>query len=145
VVKTANKASLIENYVYYTSGRTPALSGNTLFHAVNNVFSSASGHMIEGNNNGMGVYEGNYFVNCPVIVGAPPQTVRLFTSLAADVSKCASYLGRNCVSNSLSNSGAFSFSDTDILALFQGRTNIVAAASVSSIQSSVVTAAGNTL
>jgi pectin lyase len=136
--------ALTENYVYYTSGRTPALSGNTLFHAVNNVWSSNSGHAIEGTSNGMGLYEGNYFVNVPTIV-ASGFVGRLFSSQSSAVSQCAQYLGRNCVSNSLSNSGAFTNSDTTFLYLFQGKTNIVSAASASSIQSTVPSSAGNTL
>lgn len=133
-----------ENYVYYTSGRSPALSGNTLFHAVNNVWSSNSGHLLEGDSNGMGLYEGNYIVNVPTVV-ASGSSIRLFSSNSGDVSKCASYLGRNCVSNSLSSSGAFSYSDTSFLTLFSGKSNIVSAASASSIQSTVPSSAGNTL
>ncbi|KAM0457791.1 hypothetical protein ACHAPV_006336 [Trichoderma viride] len=138
------KVPLTENYVYYTSGRTPALSGNTLFHAVNNVWSSNSGHAIEGTSNGMGLYEGNYFVNVPTVV-ASGFVGRLFSSQSSAVSQCAQYLGRSCVSNSLSNSGPFTNSDTSFLYLFQGKTNIVSAASASSIQSTVPSSAGNTL
>lgn len=36
-----------ENYVYYTSGRSRALSGNTLFHAVHSVWADNSGHAME--------------------------------------------------------------------------------------------------
>jgi pectin lyase len=127
-----------------TSGRTPALSGNTLFHAVNNVWSTNSGHLLEGDKNGMGLYEGNYFTNVPTVV-QPGSSIRLFSSNSADVSKCSQYLGRNCVSNSLSSSGAFSYSDTSFLSLFKGKTNIASAAAVSSIQNTVPASAGNTL
>jgi pectin lyase len=133
-----------ENYVYYTSGRSPALSGNTLFHAVNNVWSTNSGHLIEGDSNGMGLYEGNYFVSVPTVIVSDFEG-RIFTSDSSVASDCSSYLGRNCVSNSFSNSGTFSRSDTSFLYLFQGKTNIVSAASASSIQSTVPSSAGNTL
>ncbi|TGO91998.1 hypothetical protein BPOR_0013g00290 [Botrytis porri] len=144
LVGSGDQITFYKNYVYNTSGRTPALSGNTLFHAVNNVWSSNSGHLLEGDKNGMGLYEGNYFTSVPTVVQAG-SSIRLFTSNPADASKCAAYLGRNCVSNSLSSSGAFSYSDTSFLYLFKGKTSIPSAAAVSSIQNTVPTSAGNTL
>lgn len=134
---------LPENYLYYTSGRSPALSGNTLFHAVNNVFSN-SGHLIEGDKSGMGLFEGNVFTNIPTpltsgFVG------RIVTADSSNVAQCATYLGRNCVANSFSNSGSFSRNDNPFLSLFSGKKNIVAAASASSIASTVPASAGNTL
>lgn len=92
----------------------------------------------------MGLYEGNYIVNVPTVV-ASGFVGRLFSSQSSAVSQCAQYLGRNCVSNSLSNSGSFTNGDTSFLYLFQGKTNIVSAASASSIQSTVPSSAGNTL
>lgn len=129
--------------MYYTSGRTPALSGTTLFHAVNNVWSSNSGHLIEGDSNGMGLYEGNYIVDVPTVV-VDGFVGQLFSSESADLSQCSAYLGRNCVENVLSNSGSFDYDDTDFLSNFSGLT-VVDAASASSIESSVPSAAGNTL
>ncbi|KAF3008317.1 hypothetical protein E8E14_006857 [Neopestalotiopsis sp. 37M] len=144
LVGSSDQITFYKNYVYYTSGRSPALSGNTLFHAVNNVWSSNSGHLIEGDSNGMGLYEGNYFLNSPTVLSSD-FSGRLVSSNSGDVSECASYLGRNCVSNSFSNSGAFSRNDNSFLYLFSGKTNIVSAASASSIQSTVPSSAGNTL
>jgi pectin lyase len=120
------------------------LSGNTLFHAVHNVWSSNSGHLLEGTSDGMGLYEGNCFVNNPTIHGSG-FVGRQFSSDLAGVSKYASYLGRNCVSHSFSNSGIFSADDTTLLTLFPGKNNIVSAASVSSIHSTVPSLAGSTL
>ncbi|ETS82663.1 pectin lyase E [Pestalotiopsis fici W106-1] len=140
----ANVYPATGNYVYYTSGRTPALSGTTLFHAINNVWSSNSGHALEGTTStGYGLYEGNYIVEIPTVLDSS-FAGQLFTSNAGDVSKCAAYLGRNCVPNTLSNSGAFSSSDTGFLSMFSGKT-VPASASVSSIQSTVPSSAGNTL
>ncbi|KAI3322340.1 polysaccharide lyase family 1 protein [Xylariaceae sp. AK1471] len=144
LVGSSDQITFYKNYVYYTSGRSPALSGNTLFHAVNNVWSSNSGHLIEGDSDGKGLYEGNYFLNNPTVLTSG-FSGRLISSDASHVSECASYLGRNCVSNSFSNSGSFSRDDTSLLVLFQGKTNIVTAASASSIQSTVPSSAGNTL
>ncbi|KAM3087063.1 hypothetical protein ACMFMF_000995 [Clarireedia jacksonii] len=144
LVGSGDHITFYRNYVYYTSGRSPALSGNTPFHAVNNVWSSNTGHLLEGDSNGMGLYEGNYFTSVPTVVQSG-YSIRLFTSNSADVSKCATYLGRNCVSNSLSNSGSFSYADTSFVYLFSGKTNIVLAALVSSIQSIILSSSGNTL
>ncbi|KAI4596856.1 hypothetical protein KJ359_005201 [Pestalotiopsis sp. 9143b] len=144
LVGSSDQITFYKNYVYYTSGRSPALSGNTLFHAVNNVWSSNSGHLIEGDSNGMGLYEGNYFLNSPTVLSSD-FSGRLVSSNSGDVSECAAYLGRNCVSNGFSNSGTFSRNDNSFLYLFSGKTNIVSAASASSIQSTVPSSAGNTL
>ncbi|KAH6668454.1 polysaccharide lyase family 1 protein [Halenospora varia] len=144
LVGSSDQITFYKNYVYYTSGRSPALSGNTLFHAVNNVWSSNSGHLLEGDSNGMGLYEGNYITNVPTVV-ASGSTIRLFTSGSSEVSTCAKYLGRNCVSNSLVSSGSWSTTDSTFLTLFSGKSNIVAAVSASSIQSTVPSSAGNKL
>lgn len=131
--------------MYYTSGRSPALSGNTVFHAVNNVWSSNSGHLLEGTDNGMGLYEGNYFLNTPVIADSG-FVGQLFSSDAADLSQCQTYLGRNCVAN-LVGSGSGSFSGWDDYGWFvdlSGRP-IVTASSASSAATSVINGAGNTL
>ncbi|KAK2628756.1 hypothetical protein QTJ16_001859 [Diplocarpon rosae] len=145
LVGSGDSITFIENHVYLLSGRGPALSGNTLWHAVNNVWSSSGGHLIEGTDNAMGVYEGNYFQDCPTIVGIPLPSVRLFTSVAAEVGQCASRLGRNCVPNLAVNSSAFSFSNLDALASFAGKSNIPAAHTGAWTRDNVVANAGNVL
>ncbi|KAI1342066.1 polysaccharide lyase family 1 protein [Xylariaceae sp. FL0016] len=144
LVGSDDQITFFQNHVYMTSGRSPALSGNTLFHAVNNVWASNSGHLIEGTDNGMGLYEGNVFTNDPTVV-QDGFVGSLFTSDASVASQCSSYIGRTCVANSLTSSGAFSYSDTAVLSAMSGRTDVVAAASADSIASSVPAAAGNTL
>ncbi|PBP17494.1 hypothetical protein BUE80_DR011736, partial [Diplocarpon rosae] len=178
LVGSADSITFIENHVYFLSGRGPALSGNTLWHAVNNVWvgleipaysaleilrcphsrhfsvanilnplprSSSGGHLIEGTDNATGVYEGNYFQNCPTIVGTPLPNVRLFTSVAADVGQCASRLGRNCVPNLAVNSSAFGFSNVDALASFAGKSNIPPVQTGAWTRDNVVANAGNVL
>ncbi|KAK6584695.1 hypothetical protein PZA11_002919 [Diplocarpon coronariae] len=107
--------------------------------------SSSGGHLIEGTDDGMGVYEGNYFQNCPTIVGTPLPRVRLFTSMAADAGQCASRLGRNCVPNLFVNSGAFSFNNLDILGLLSGHSNLPAAQTGAWARDNVVAHAGSVL
>ncbi|OOF93281.1 polysaccharide lyase family 1 protein [Aspergillus carbonarius ITEM 5010] len=134
---------MAENYVYYTSGRSPALSGNTLFHAVNNVWAENSGHAIEGTANSRGVYEGNWFDHVPTVV-ANGFVGQLFSSESADLSQCEMYLGRECVTNAYTNSGSFDYDDDGFLVDFHNLP-IVLAASAASIESSVPANAGNTL
>ncbi|KAL1863977.1 hypothetical protein Daus18300_007942 [Diaporthe australafricana] len=144
LVGADDQITFYKNYVYKTSGRTPALSGNTLFHAVNNVWSSNTGHLLEGDKTtARGLYEGNYFEDVPTVM-VDGFAGQLFTSEASDVSKCSAYLGRDCVSNELTSSGEFSSSDTDFLSDFKGQ-SIPDADSASSIKSTVPTSAGNTL
>lgn len=143
LVGTNDSITFYKNHVYYTSGRSPALSGSTLFHAVNNIWEDNSGHLLEGTDDGMGLYEGNYFVNTPNIAG-PGFVGSLFSSSATDVASCKSALGRNCVENAYNNTGSFDFSDTAFLSEFSGRT-VVAADSAASVVSSLLSGAGNTL
>ncbi|GKZ17806.1 hypothetical protein AbraIFM66951_001068 [Aspergillus brasiliensis] len=143
LVGSSDLITFYQNYVYYTSGRTPALSGNTLFHAVNNVWEDNSGHAIEGTDNGMGLYEGNVFNNVPTIV-VSGFVGQLFSSESADLSQCETYLGRECVTNAYTSSGSFDYDDDGFFVDFENLT-IVSAASASSIESSVPSDAGNTL
>ncbi|RDW80265.1 pectin lyase E [Coleophoma cylindrospora] len=143
LVGTGDQITFYKNYVYYTSGRSPALSGNTFFHAVNSVWADNSGHAIEGTSNGGGLFEGCYFNNVPTIVESG-FVGSLFSSESADLSQCATYLGRNCVANAYTSSGTFNYDDTSFLIDIEGK-NIPAAASASSIETSVPASAGNTL
>ncbi|KAF3923078.1 hypothetical protein ABW20_dc0105866 [Dactylellina cionopaga] len=144
LVGSGDQITFYKNYVYYTSGRSPALSSVTLFHAVNSVWSSNSGHAVEGGaTNGRGLFEGCVFTNVPTIL-ASGWAGRLFTSESAYVSQCSSYLGRSCQTNIYSSSGSFNYHDTSFFSDFSGL-SIAPAASASSIQSTVPSSAGNTL
>lgn len=127
----------------YTSGRTPALSGTTLFHAVNNVFEHNTGHMIEGTSEGMGLYEGNYIYDVPTPV-ASGSVVDLYTAESADLAQCAAYLGRNCVVNEVVDSGSFNYDTTSFFSQFSGK-HIVSATAAASAATYVPANAGNTL
>lgn len=129
-----------DNYITSTSGRGPALSGSTLFHAVNSVWSNISGHAIEGDTNGQGLFEGCVFDDVETIVTSDFKG-HLFSSPSGSTSQCQSTLGRDCESNIYTSSGAFEESDTDFFSNFTGLT-IADAESASSIQSSVVSNAG---
>lgn len=134
--------SHLENYVSYTSGRSPALSGGTLFHAVNSVWASNSGHAIEGGTTKGGLFEGCSFVSVPTVL-ASGYTGSLLSATASNAATCTANLGRPCVANAFTNSGAFTNSDSSFFSAFKGK-NIPAAASANSI-TSIVKNAGNTL
>lgn len=140
-----DKITLFQNWVYYTSGRSPALSGGTLLHAANNVFSDNSGHLIEGGEaTARGIFEGNYFENVETPIDGYEGL--LFSSDSDTLSDCQSALGRDCVVNEMgSGTGDFSgYTDTSFFSDFEGLT-IVDAAAASSIADSVQSSAGNTL
>jgi pectin lyase len=134
----------LDNYVYRTSGRSPALSGKTLFHAVNSVWEDNSGHAIEGTDDGQGLFEGCVFNNVTQIVG--DFVGQLFSSPSATANKaCAGYLKRDCVTNIQTNNGdQFTNADTKFFSNFAGL-NIATASAASAAQASVPTNAGNTL
>lgn len=144
LVGSGDFITFYKNWVYETSGRSPALSGNTVFHAVNNVWSSNSGHLLEGTDEGKGLYEGNYFLSTPTIV-ASGFVGQLYSSESAYLSQCDTYLGRACVENLLgSGAGSFAEDDYSWFSDLSGRP-IVAASSASSVATSVINNAGNTL
>ncbi|KAL4947758.1 pectin lyase fold/virulence factor [Aspergillus filifer] len=136
------------NYVYKFSGRSPALSGSTLFHACNNVFSDNPGHAVEGNEQGQGLFEGNVYTDVPTITSDYYwESGSLFFS-SADGSgndACASYIGRNCASSIYTNSaGEEGYTDASFLSGWSDLT-IAECAEASDIESTVPTSAGATL
>lgn len=135
----------LDNYIYYTSGRSPALSGNTLLHACNNVWEENSGHALEGDDSGMGLFEGNVFTN--VVVSGDSTTFtagQVFASPEDSLDTCSSYIGRSCVANVFDNSGTIDFVDTGFMVNFSGLT-VADCTDAGDIARSVPSSAGNTL
>lgn len=143
---TDDYLTFYRNWVHRTSGRSPAISGGTFMHAVNNVWSDNTGHLIEGDSKAArAIFEGNYFLNDRVII-QQNFAGRMFSSDSATVAHCAAVFGRNCVSNFVgSSSGTFSgFTDTSFLSEI-AHMGIVGAQTATSIAKGVVSGAGNTL
>ncbi|CBF88117.1 polysaccharide lyase family 1 protein [Aspergillus nidulans FGSC A4] len=137
------------NYLYKTSGRSPALSGSTKFHACNNVWSDNNGHAIEGNEKGQGLFEGNVFQEVATVVSSTFwEAGDLFLSSADGTGNdaCASYIGRNCASSIYMNDGGdyTSYTDVSWLGDWSGLT-IAECAEAREIEGTVPTSAGNTL
>ncbi|PYH67636.1 polysaccharide lyase family 1 protein [Aspergillus vadensis CBS 113365] len=121
LVGKGDEITFQNNYVYHTTGRGPALSGTTLFHAVNSVWSSIPGHAIEGNEKGRGIFEGCFFEDVVEVAPAKPEN-QLFSASEANAASCKSALGRACQPNGYSKSGAFSSSETGFFSDFSGLT-----------------------
>lgn len=136
------------NYLYKTSGRAPALSGSTKFHACNNVWSDNTGHAIEGNEQGQGLFEGNVFTDIANIADDTTwEAGSLFLS-SADGSgndACSSYIGRDCTSSIYTNSeGGEGYTDASFLSDWADLT-VAECTEASEIESTVPQSAGATL
>lgn len=101
------RVSMIKNYVHHTSGRSPKVSGgakSSVVHAVNNHWSSNSGHAFDVGDKGFALVEGNYFEGV-----AQTNVVNtnggVFVPTAANQAQCQSALGRKCALNVLQSSG----------------------------------------
>ncbi|KAI7552051.1 polysaccharide lyase family 1 protein [Hortaea werneckii] len=141
MVGDGDTITLYRNYVYMTSGRSPAVSGTTTLHAVNNVFSDNSGHLIEGG--GMGLFEGNVFTDITTTV-ASGFSGELFNAKSTNLADCSGALRRECVANEFDDATSFDYSDTGFFSNFADLT-VVDASPVSDIFDAVTSSAGNTL
>ncbi|KAE8336645.1 putative pectin lyase A [Aspergillus arachidicola] len=142
MVGEADQITLKNNYIYMTAGRSPALSGGTLLHAVNNVWEKNNGHALEGGDAGArGIFEGNAWIGVSTIVG--DYAGRLFNAPdSSSAGDCKSALGRACEVNAVSDSGDFTaYTDTSFFSDFSGLT-IAPATSATEAQSSVPNNAG---
>lgn len=142
MVGEADEITLQNNYIYMTSGRSPALSGGTLLHAVNNVWDKNNGHSIEGGDStARGIFEGNVWRDVTTVVG--DYSGRLFaTPDSSSASECQSALGRACEVNTVPDGTSLSsYTDTSFFSDFSGLT-IAPATSASEALSSVPKNAG---
>ncbi|KFA77256.1 hypothetical protein S40288_01340 [Stachybotrys chartarum IBT 40288] len=139
----ADQITFMNNYIYHTSGRAPALEGGTLLHAINNVWSDNAGHVLEGDETAKGLFEGNVFESIKTINQDFPG--QLFTSPdAATNAECEAALGRACEVNQVTDSDAEAFvgSDTGFFSEFAGL-NIASAVAAAEAASSVPQNAGH--
>ncbi|GJC94631.1 pectin lyase [Colletotrichum higginsianum] len=137
-----DQITMKNNYIYKTAGRGPALSGATLLHAVNNVWSDTNGHAIEGGEaTARGIFEGNAFINVKQLVS--DYKGRLFSSPDATTNaQCKSALGRACEINVFEDTtDDFKYTDTTFFGDFKGL-GIASAAAASKIKTSVPANAG---
>ncbi|KAG2767251.1 hypothetical protein PC129_g24103 [Phytophthora cactorum] len=103
---TQTQASLVNNFVHHTSGRSPKVGGSSVIHAANNYWYSNSGFSYDVVENGNVLLEGNYFESTTVPNKHDAETVgAIIVPSSSTQSACKSALGRNCVENSLAKSG----------------------------------------
>lgn len=143
---TGDTITMKNNYITKTAGRGPALSGNTLLHAVNNVWADIKGHMLEGGETtARGIFEGNVFNSVANVVA--DYKGKLFGSPDATTNKlCSTALGRACEVNVFSGttttaSTLTSLKDTSFFGDFKGL-SIAKAVAASTIVTRIPARAG---
>lgn len=114
--------TLKDNYIYYTSGRSPKVQGNTLLHALNNYWYDNSNHAFEVGSGAYVVAEANVFQNvvAPVESGIAGSLFTVPSTTAGEA--CKTYLGHDCLINAFGDSGTFSSDTTDFFSDFSGHT-----------------------
>ncbi|KAI9152258.1 putative pectin lyase F [Paramyrothecium foliicola] len=143
-----DRITLDRNYFHDLSGRAPKLGDGKAqgtFQATNNYFANMKGHAFDIYNQASTLIEGNVFSS----VATPFTTTSaganaVFNSVGTSVSNCASYLGRNCVANSLSGSGAWpgKTGAAPLTAFQNARTYLVNPVAASQVASLVLANAG---
>lgn len=76
------------------------------------------GHVLEGE--GPALFEGCYFENVQEIAGSGTKKL-VFSASSSNRARCQQYIGRTCLPNGYSNTGAFSRADTSFLNKFSGK------------------------
>jgi pectin lyase len=140
MVGKGDQITMKGNLITRTAGRSPALSGSTLLHAVNNVWQDNNGHALEGGETAArGIFEGNVFVNVKAL--SSDYQGRLFA--ASEASKdCKAAFGRECRANTFYNSqGALPPQDSSFFADFKGL-SVASAQSAQSARANVPNNAG---
>ncbi|KAJ0275108.1 hypothetical protein CBS470a_011454 [Colletotrichum nupharicola] len=147
-VADGDQVTLDRNWYHDMSGRAPKISGTgTTVQAVNNYFSDNLGHNFDITKGTNVLLEGNVFSNAktPITTDSSSSGASNFdVPDSGSISTCSSSLGRNCVANSLSGSGAWpSLKSTAALsALGKSKANLVTPIQASNVKSTVTGKAG---
>lgn len=147
----ADYVTLANNYIHHCSGRAPKVGGSSgdaiTMHAVNNYFYNVAGHDFDIGVGAAVLLEGNYFqsVTTPITAASSSAGGSIFTTASGTESSCTAYLGRACVANALSSSGAMAgYGTTAFLATIKTKESgyVPAAIAASSVPAYVVAHAG---
>ncbi|CZR56883.1 related pectine lyase F [Phialocephala subalpina] len=133
--------TFVGNYIHHTSGRSPRLDYNSLWHAVNNYWYSNSGHVFDVSSGSNALIEGNVFENVTTTLLPDSTPGQVFVPRKSTTGECAKYLNRNCYSNSVISSGSLSGSVTSFMVNFTGH-DIAPAIPPSTVKASVLAYAG---
>lgn len=108
------------NYIHHTSGRSPKIGGNTVLHAVNNLWEDNTGHAFDNSQGGHILAEGNVFSNVKATMNE--NKGNFFASPNSSLNaQCSANLKHNCAANSYTASPALAGSDTSVLNYFKGK------------------------
>ena len=142
---SADYITMAGNYLHNVSGRAPKVgesSGAVTMHAVNNLFSDMGGHAFSVYAGASVWIEGNVFENVETPITSESSTAGGSLYNVAGAACQTSAVGRSCVENSVSSSGAFpAFGTTQVLDRFSGAT-VFKAAPVSGVKANVLANAG---
>ncbi|KAF7957430.1 hypothetical protein EAE96_003015 [Botrytis aclada] len=147
----ADYVTLSNNYIHHCSGRAPKVGGSSgdaiTMHAVNNYFYNVAGHDFDIGVGAAVLLEGNYFksVTTPLTAASASGGGSIFTTASGTESSCTAYLGRACVANALSSSGAMAgYGTTNFLATIKTKESgyVPAAMAASAVPAYVVAHAG---
>lgn len=140
---SSDRVTLAGNYIHNVSGRAPKVggSGDTTLHAVNNLFENIKGHAFDVATGGKCVVEGNVFDGVTQTVTPASKSAGGAVWSAAG-SGCKSALGRDCVANVVTSSGALiNNAGSSVFSKFSGYTAYPAVAA-SGVKASVKANAG---
>ena len=137
----SDKITLMNNWIHDVSGRAPKVAGegNVVMHAVNNLFENVGGHDFDIGKGGNVLIEGNVFksVSQPITSASSNAGGTIFNSPSGSEASCSSLLGRSCVVNQLSGSGAFNeYASTSVINAVKAAGKVFAAKGISSVSSS---------
>lgn len=134
------------NYLHDVSGRAPKVGDGTVgvtFQATNNYFLNMKGHAFDIYNQASTLIEGNVFSSVSQPMTAESASANaVFNSV--NLTNCAAFLGRNCVANSLTNSGSWTgkTGEGPLRAFQAARDNLVTPVAASGVASLVLANAG---
>ncbi|KAM0713388.1 hypothetical protein Q7P37_010350 [Cladosporium fusiforme] len=140
IIGEGDQVTLANNWLHSTSGRSPKVGKGTSLHAVNNFFENNEGHNFDAEDGAKILIEGNVFKDCkaPLSQATLSHSSGIFNVPSADdAASCAAALGRDCETNSLSESGEFgSFTDTAAVEAVSAMDSVWEAVSVDQVSSS---------
>ncbi|KAG9200114.1 hypothetical protein G6514_007591 [Epicoccum nigrum] len=130
-----DQITLKGNYIHHTSGRSPKVGGNTVLHAVNNLWENNTGHAFDnGASGGKILAEGNVFNNVKATMLENKGSVFASPDSSANA-QCQAAIKHTCAANTYTSSPAIEGSDTSILSAFKNDAATAATADASAIKS----------
>lgn len=127
------------NYIHHTSGRSPKLESNDVWHAVSNYWTENTGHAFDVSNKAQAFIEGNVFENVKTTMQGTGGQV--FAPTISTATKCTQYIGRECQPNNYSNAPTIS-GDADGFLVNMKNYDVARAMQAKNVKASVLNNAG---